>query len=523
VSAAEGFRQLCAKRRVYLSFCTALLIAVAVMVACSDGEGPKSARGILHEVSQLPNPFNSPYADCLQVAHVRDIVDWPKHLPAPPEDGVLIAWPGFLDRRPTEAANLVAGDAVSIQPVLMEEADEKLLTMQRADSVSAFDLPLYLAGEVGHIRDFRYPRRSIRSDVIENAVEPPSLAEVLAMPVTRRDVAGRSELLRREMGEIELAAARHGGWKPWDAELRPLYVHLLEKSRADAGIRRGDMFFHRTYNGQFSLLVEREEPASLKMLVALDRELAQKGIDLLVVPFPFKEEITADLFADPEFVPQDGVLSPGRMRALHWLMEHDVEVVDLVPALHAQRESRPWLYYDFEDMHPAQDGIDLAAGVIGERLSRYRWPRKYRDLQRVEVEFEMPEQFHDRFHHLTIGKKYPARQVVQKNGEFLPPRIKDSPLLLIGDSFTRVPALYGVDGAALREQLGFETGILPRELSIKGSAAQMMRNLRREGPGYLDGVEVCVFVFAQYPMLTETDPADGEVGLQFRWEIVPLP
>ena len=522
MSATEGIRIVWARRRVFLPLAVVLLAVVTVLVACSDIGGRKSIRGLLYEVSHLPNPFDSPYADCLQVVHIRNIVDWPPYLPEPPEEGVLIAWPGFLDRQPTDAAKLVAGDAVSIRPQLMAEVDEKYLTMQRADSVSAFDLPLYFAGEVDHIRDYRR-RPTVRSEAVEHLVPAPSLQEILAVPVPLRDAPGRRELLRHQRGEMELAAARHGGWKMWDAEVRPLYLHLFEKSQPAGGISRGDLFFHRSYNGHFSRLVDREEPASLKMLVALDRELARKGIDLLVVPFPFKEEVTADLFADPEYVPKDGILSPGRLRVLHWLISHDVEVVDLVPALHEQRESRPWLYYDFEDMHPAQDGIDIAAGVIGERLSRYGWQREYRDLKREGLEFEMPEQFRDRSEHLEVGKKYPARQVVQKNGEFLPDRIDRSPLLLIGDSFTRVPALYGVDDASLREQLAFETGVLPRVLSIKGSAAQVMRNLRREGPGFLDGVEACVFVFAQYPLLQENDPAEGTEDLQFRWEIVPLP
>ena len=500
-----------------------LVVVLAIGVAgCERDSGPLTM-GLLKEVSPLPNPLDSPYADCMQVVHLQDIRDWPSDLPTPPEEGVLLIWPGFVDRKLTASASLIAGDAVTLQPVAMTAIDEELRSTQRVDTLEGFTLPMYFAREVEHIRDFRDPKEKIEAP--RAAAVVPSLAEILQAPFERKLNADRQKIIAERVAALERMAGEHGGWEAWSAATHPFYYDLRKSLAASkaSGLRHGHHVFERTYNHRFTDLLRLEEPPALKMLVALDRELARKGIDLLVVPFPLKEEINASLFSDVG--PAEGSLSPARLQCMHWLLKYDVEVVDLAPALREARDFRPWLYYDFDDHHPAQGGIELAAEVIAKRLQRYKFKPVYKGLSRQLIEFEMPATYMKRFQMRGEVTSYPARQVVQSHGGFLPRSDKQSPVLLIGDSFTRVPMLYGVGHAGLREQIAFESGIFPRSMSIYGSAARIMRNLRREGPDYLEGVKVCVFVFAQYPMF-ETVDDDGRLQPSPKaeqWEVAPLP
>ncbi len=511
-----------------LQLCTAFgVLCLSGCERSGDGYEEQRTLAVLKLLSPLPEPAESPYPNCLQVAHVHTVRNWPDHLEQPPAEGVLLAWRGFVNRQLTEDAALAVGDALAFDPIPWDNVGDSLRSTPMADSIETFDLPLYFVEQVEHVADFRDEDDRQSGDEKGRdrlAMAQPALKEIAAMPVGRTLDDVRGEVIHQQIGQIEKLAASQGGWDAWQEAMKPFYDDLSEKSAAAGGLNQGHHFFERTYDHRFAELLSLDEPPALKMLLALDRDLARKGIDLLVVPFPLKEEINADLFLDREPAAA-GHLSPNRLRCLLWLLNHGVEVVDLGPEFREQRDSGAPLFYDFEDHHPAQGGIDLAARVIAERLQRYSFRKTHEDLQQKSVSFAMPELFRERFEFDRDPATYSATRVLQDDGTPLPGRAGDSPILLVGDSFTRVPMLYGVSDAGLRERLALETGVLPQTLSTAGSAAKLMRNIRREGPGFLEHVKVCVFVFAEYPMFETVDDAGNLVPgpIEDHWEIVPLP
>ncbi len=487
--------------------------------------GPAVGRkvsGKLLEVSQIPDPGKAPYPDCLQIVELAVSPDSRAvdAVARPLPETILVAWLAFDDRKLLPVASLAEEADVSVRVIPFAEAPKEIRTMQRADTVENFVAPLYYALSVDILAQPAKARGNNGGNTAKRIVK--SHGEWGARTKTLHSEAREAgiEAGRRRIGA---ALSAHGGdWDQWSNGLLPFYRELRSQSvPSEGGVRKGRYFFSRTYDHRFQELMKSPETSpALDMILAFDRALAERGIDLIVVPFPFKEEITADRFSP--LAPKDGHLSPQRLRFVDWLLAHDVEVVDLAPALKqaADEGKAEWLYYDYGELHPARDGIEVAAGVLAERLERYDFPREWRGLKLRDTQFTMPESFRKRFPNMPKHAEYPARLVITPDGDILPKEAPDSPVLLAGDSFTRVPALYNVFGASLREHLAWQSGVLARDLGVAGSASKTMRNLLREGPEILEGCEVCIFVFAQYPLFVEEEDLDDP---SYQWDIVPLP
>jgi hypothetical protein len=116
---------------------------------------------------------------------------------------------------------------------------------------------------------------------------------------------------------------------------------------------------------------EQGKPGPLAMLQNLNMQLRQRGIDLIVAPVPRKEVVHADRFS--KLAPADGIYLANRQRFLKQLLDADVEVLDFVPGYQKARDQHEWFFYDAEDFHPVDGGIQVQAREIAARLERYEF------------------------------------------------------------------------------------------------------------------------------------------------------
>jgi len=510
-----------------------LFLAVTVLLAFTifnEREAPSLSprdqplRGILLAISELPDPEQSAYRNCLQVVKMQ-IPNQPaaeNGADAIPEE-ILVAWSGFKDRKLSPYSELKPGSELEIVALSFAEADQNIRSMQRVDSLEDFISPLFFASRVEVIREPTLSQNQSGAPPSKESDESAVADGKSPRDWQRRPSqhsSSRLAAIKRDRQTIARSLRDHGGeWSVWSDKLVPFYKTLHAKTIDNGGkLQKNGEFFSRSYDHRFrELMSVADQSPALEMIISFDRALADRGIDLIVVPFPFKEEINAHHF--DEQAPATGTLSPQRLRLIDWLLERNVEVIDLEPALRQAAQNSDRLFYDYADLHPACDGIEVAAKVIAERLRRYQLPEKWQQLSVQEITFTMPDSYRKRFPHMPEKAEYSALQVVTAEGELLPENTPDSPLLLVGDSFVRAPGLYEVKSSSLREHLAYLTGVLGRDLSVKGGAAQTMLNLQREGPGILADCQVCIFVFAQYPLFLDPDKMDEATP----WPVVPLP
>ena len=137
-------------------------------------------------------------------------------------------------------------------------------------------------------------------------------------------------------------------------------------------------------------------PDTRKRALATLAELTKEAdaIDLIVAPVPRKEVVHADRFSD--LAPADGIYLANRQRFLKQLLDADVEVIDFVPGYQKARDQHQWFFYDAEDFHPADGGIQVQAQEIATRLERYefrKWPSYVPMVSRTRPsEFVVPLQ-----------------------------------------------------------------------------------------------------------------------------------
>ncbi len=218
-------------------------------------------------------------------------------------------------------------------------------------------------------------------------------------------------------------------------------------------------------------LASEQVVGPLQTLVHTARQLERLGVDFLVVPVPPRAAIF------PELV--DGG-SPrlrydvGLRELYRHLEERGVEVLDLLPAFLAERARvrrgrapadapTTELVVLRQDIHWSSFGSELAAREIARRIRRYEWAEElFQSLGRAELVEDV--RWHRNVGSIFAGlrrqERVPegvqplpwSRRVSHIVGERWSRRDPESPIVLLGDSFSRPE--YSLPQHLLRE-LGF--------------------------------------------------------------------
>jgi len=323
----------------------------------------------------------------------------------------------------------------------------------------------------------------------------------------------------------ELAA--HGGsWSAWTAEVSPLHAAFKRRlnappkdAKAVAGAN-GFLFFRRSlsYAVAGDLGKQRRDRNPIPVIVQFSRLLARHGVDFLFVPVPTKVEILPDDAATADKAAAGGahwagkVVNPFERKLLLDLAEQGVETIDLLPAFLAARDEP---LYQKQDTHWTARGLELAARLVAERVKRYPWygalAAHHRSYTIRDAAFTRHGDLHSRLPEAEKAGRAPetlvGHQVLGGDGQPYEDD-PDSPIVLLGDSFTGVYQLMDCEHAGVSAHLARELGYSVDLVMSYGGGPNVRQKLLRRGEDALGSKKLVVW------MMTARDLHDFWEGWQ---------
>ncbi|QIF02145.1 hypothetical protein [Roseimicrobium sp. ORNL1] len=479
---------------------------------------------IVIERTETPNPKTSDYADCLYTAKLQ-VVAVDGGLDGKEETStagttddnkephiILAAMPAFLNRKLQAGQELAVGDRFRARWIAFDEAPEKFRKMQTADKFGDYLLEYCLVTEAKLVRRGAPITAAAAKGAQEKMPEIPQerfiRAEGAGVYAERRKARMSRELARMK-SELD---ANGGSWEAWMKKLEPYQEELETRAKEAGGTLKQDqhVFARLGLQCYFDLTQDDPQVGPLAALRLLNAELQRHGIDLVVVPFPNKEDVNAHKFlGNHPDAPTE--LNPCRIRCLMRMLEHDIEVIDLVPALRAGLGAHPFVYYDNRDTHPADGGIQIAANEAAKVLADYDLlPANHTLLPTETTEFVIEKDME----YFTKGARYPAHRVL-----FPADAKSHRAVLLQGDSFLSVPTNY-VANATIADHIGRHLGYRPDKLVREAGANLILQDLARLPKSELEGRKVLFFVFGPTRLRSPHSPL---MSPELHWHLALLP
>jgi hypothetical protein len=310
----------------------------------------------------------------------------------------------------------------------------------------------------------------------------------------------------------ELATTGGGSWEKWAASVAPFaqLVHgVLRTTPATVkGIAGADGFlFYRNsleYVVGGDLELQRKGRNPLPVIVEFKRELEARGVDFLFVPVPTKAEIF------PEEIDGHGkgfagqVVNPFERKLLLDLGVAGVETIDLLPAFLAAREPdkiEKELVFQHQDTHWTDRGLRLAAQLIAARLKAYPWyasvARQGQKLHAKATTFSRHGDLRSRLPGALRQRYKPetliAHQVLRADGTPYDDD-PDSPIVVLGDSFTGVYELMDAEHAGVSAHLALDIGAPVDLVMSYGGGPNVRQKLMRRGADALGSKKVVVWI-----------------------------
>ena len=319
-------------------------------------------------------------------------------------------------------------------------------------------------------------------------VAAPCQSEARAEP----SFESRADAIARTRREIVARIERFGGPEAIRAELRGFREEVLRilKREADNGthsFRQGGNLFGKAIS-QSAIKPEwkhawdasRGELPAREVIVDFDRKLKAIGVDLIVVPVPTKIEAYAREFETA--VPAGIPISLGRLEDMLYLLDHDVEVVDVLPAILSMmtdQDATP--LYETSGHHVSGLGVRRLGELVAARIARYalagRDPGRFSDVERNSVE--------------PAGPSLPMR-VWEVHLDGAPyDHVPRSPVIVIGDSNAFV---YG--RASWASHIARATGIPVTDISKNTGAPTAHARLAAQGLAMLRERRVVVWIMS---------------------------
>lgn len=363
------------------------------------------------------------------------------------------------------------------------------------------------------------------------ASAPVAAAPSIKLPPSKPspDPAPVARAIRAEL------AAHDGSWTAWESDLSPLQTAIKARLAAvPAGAKAlpggdGYLFYARSlsYLVGGDLGKQRGDKNPIPAIVRFRDLLAKHHVDLLFVPVPTKAEIFPERAAVPpggdsahyaRFVGQ--VANPYERKFLLELAEKGVETVDLLPAFLAERRrdaaaKGDGALYQAEDTHWTSRGLELAARLVAERVRRYSWAKPLAAHRRAYHTKDAPFTRHgdlcSRLPEVDQARYAPetlvGHQVVGPEGALYEDD-PESPIVVLGDSFTGVYELMDCEHAGVSAHLAKELGT-PIDLVMSyGGGPNVRSKLLRRGEAALGTKKLVIW------MMTARDLYDFSDG----WE-----
>ena len=200
-------------------------------------------------------------------------------------------------------------------------------------------------------------------------------------------------------------------------------------------------------------------------ILEFNRQLQGIGVDLILVPLPAKIEA---LGPDFETELELGMpISLSRTKAMIELLENDIEVVDVLPALLAARDDNEIPIYETHGHHLSGLGSVVAGEVVARRLERY--DLSGRDPSRFSSKKSMSTERQDRSVPMWAWGVYDAEENPYEH-------VADSEIVVIGDSLA-----FAHWTASFASHIARATGIPITDLSVSNGGQLAPRRLAAMG------------------------------------------
>jgi alginate O-acetyltransferase complex protein AlgJ len=365
--------------------------------------------------------------------------------------------------------------------------------------------------------------QSGKEDGKESAKDAPSLK--LRPSVPSPNPAAVLKAVRAEL------SAHGGSWTAWLSEVADLHASL--KKRLDAipagakAIKGSDgfLFFRQSlaYVQGGDLGAQHGDRNPLPVIVEFKNLLAKHGVDFLFVPVPTKVEIFPDKTGattkDASLAHFAGkVANPFERKFLLELGEKGVETLDLLPAFLAERKrdakaKEP--LYQTQDTHWTTRGLELAAKLVAGRVEHYPW---FKGLTAHRQAYKTKNESFTR--HGDLVSRLPemerkgispetliGHQVAAPDGTLYDDD-PDSPIVVLGDSFTGVYQLMDCEHAGVSAHIAKEIGHPVDLVMSYGGGPNVREKLLKRGEDKLATKKLVIW------MMTARDLFDHAEGWQ---------
>ena len=422
-----------ALRLIGLTIAIALSVFLPANALGDAAAGNVKITGIVKKVSIFPNPAQSSYPDCFYSALLEDR----------DADGnnieYLVLFKCFENYCLISDNIVKPGDALFVEAVPFENLSKAEQSIQQADQIERFDLECYVARKVS--QNAAPEKSPLPKDKIsgrkkrEIFIPPPPVPEQIKRSI-KVFIENDRTLIARKLAARERRGKIHLEYLPDVLERR----NALQKEPGTNGFVfwEGDALVYVPVKKEITLLppsaINISNRNAKDVLVAFDRELKKRNIRFIFVSFPLIEEIYYAHFS--QNVSMDESFDAERLKTLKYLLDHDVEVIDM-----GELFSRHFSEYPFfqdiirNDSHPLSPALTLLADELEKRLSMYDW-NSYRFS---------PEAFKKDSIDNTFKKSYPDGNEkfkgiyrIERYIDRLPRGMK-SPIFVLGDSFSLTP------------------------------------------------------------------------------------
>jgi hypothetical protein len=304
--------------------------------------------------------------------------------------------------------------------------------------------------------------------------------------------------------QLERELSEHGSWQKWAASVAPLHDAIRKRlKRAPSTVKAfagadGFLFFRNSLDFVVGGDLEQQPKGKnpLPVILAFKNELEKLGVDFLFVPVPTKVEVFPDKLEPKQKALAGQIVNPYARKFMLSLATSGVEVVDLLSPFLAARQSgdAPGLepLFQHQDTHWTDRGLRLTAELLAARIKKYGWypelSRHSRAFSSRDAEFTRFGDLHARLPEAQKRSYRPetlkAQQVVGADGALYEDD-PDSPIVLLGDSFTGVYELTDAEHAGVSAHIAKSIGY-PLDLVMSYGGGPNVRNkLMRRGAAAL--------------------------------------
>lgn len=328
-----------------------------------------------------------------------------------------------------------------------------------------------------------------------------------------------------QLRQIKDEVNAHEGYEKWREQAAPFQqglqetLDLLKDAGSDIMLGEDGYLFSR-FNTLYLLekeLVYQKEGVYFDACAAIidfDRELSNRGIDLIFVPIPARAECFPDKLVPG--TPPTLNIAPQLTKFMQALSEMDVEVIELGGNFRTYRERGDLTYFRTEARLSNWAVARLARILVG-RLERYNF---LQDPATPRVEYQTASKNVSWRGSLLEGLDKDKQEgyvdeveavftVSDVTGQaFTPP--PDSPILLAGDA----ARWYEQEGASLAAHLSKELRFPVSVLPVDDPGPGIPRKLANQGANYLQGRRVIIWVVPTNYLRSSS---------AYTWESVALP